>query len=262
MTIKGYISNSAKMLAGISGLLLIANIIVFIGTLGNELCIDLGSKLSSLATYIVLVVGFVAFNGEGIGHKRSRNRKAKKSTGYLKLLLIVCFLSIYFKGALSNWAVGFSADKPAGLLLRFIGSLVYTVTAFSFLFLSVSLWYRLRDNGIRNLSAIEALSFVTASVYSFFKLFNYAVTRFGISFSQPWVNSLFSNSKIAQGLCILQYAVALIMLITVSRHYEKLSEAEEKQNEETNQLLFKARNVYNEKGFGIDTFEDDYLIEE
>ncbi len=262
MTIKGYISNAAKMLAGVVSLLLVANIIVFMGTLGNNFCADLGSKLSSLATYIVLIVAFVAFNGEGIGHKRGRNRKAKKATGYLKFLLFVCFASIYFKGALSGWVLKFSATEPIGIVLRLGGSIIYTVTAYSFLFLAVSLWYLLRDSGVKKLQVFEAMSFIFAGIYSFFKFFNYAITRFGINFSLPWINEIFSKNAIAQILCILQYAVLFIMLIAVSKYYEKLSEAEEKQNEETNKLLFNAKSVFDEKGYGIDTFEDDFLIEE
>lgn len=260
MTKAGYISNAAKMLAASAVFLLVANILVFIGSGGNSDFQKFGSSFSSLATYVVFFVSYIAFNGEGIGHKRARSRKAKKRTGYLKFITLICFLSIYFKGALRNAVLNAPADSFGGIALRLLGSVIYTVTAYAFLFWAVSLWYLLRDEGIKKLQIIEAISFVLASIYNFYKIFNYAVGRFELSFSQG-LDRLFSNELMLNCLCIIQYLFMLIMFVMVTKHYSALSRYEEKRDNETNKLLFGAKNIFKDEGFGIDTLEDDFLTE-
>ncbi len=259
MTKTGYISNAAKMLAVAASLLLIANIIVFIGDLGIPFATDIGEKISGLSTYVVLVLCYVALNGEGIGHKRGRNRGAKKKTGYLKLLTVICFVSIYFKGALRGSVMTLSAFEAKGLLARLGLAVVYVVTSYSFLFLAVSFWYIMRDSNFKKLCALEVFCFALSGIYSFYKLFNYAFFKFGMI--SPWQGfaDLFARDRVASVLCILQYAFIVVMLVAASKHYNSLSKKEEVENEKTNKLLFRAKQVYSEKGVGIDTFEDDFL---
>jgi hypothetical protein len=49
------------------------------------------------------------------------------------------------------------------------------------------------------------------------------------------------------------------MLVLVSVYYSKKGEGEQKILDENTKELKKARNVLKEEGFGIDTFEDDFL---
>ena len=260
MTKTGYISNAAKLLSASAAFLLIANIMVFIGSFGFAGIAKIGSSLSSLAAYVVFFISYVAFNGEGIGHKRARSRNAKKATGYLKLVAVLCFASIYFKSALIDGILNTSAGSAGANLLRLFGSLVYTVTSYAFLFTCISFWYLFRDRSIKKLCFYETASFILSCVYNFYKLFNYSVLRFGLSFSEGF-DAAFSNKAFLDILCIVQYAASLIMLVAVSKHYGKMSVEEEKRDEETNKLLFKAEAVYKDEGFGIDSIEDDFLTE-
>ena len=76
MAKSSYLSNSAKLLIAVSALLFIANTLLTLGSFaGIQNFTDLGSSLSNTALYIVLIIGFIAFNGEGVGHKRYKDRK-------------------------------------------------------------------------------------------------------------------------------------------------------------------------------------------
>ena len=87
MTKSDYLSNSGKLLMISSALLLIVNALVYFGAEGT-MAADLGQRLSNISFYAVLIMGFLAFNGEGIGYKRSRDFIKKKRTRILKFFLV------------------------------------------------------------------------------------------------------------------------------------------------------------------------------
>lgn len=260
MAKSSYLSNSAKILAVLSGMLLFANILVAVGSMGNLPDVSkLATSFSNLCLYVVLVMGYVAFNGEAVCHKRYRERKRKKLLGFFKLLLLICFLLRYIKTVPENFAMTISAQSFSGVLARLGVSLLSTVGSFGFLFGAVSLWYLIRDKENKKLFLPELVSLMVSVLYNVFKFFNYAVGKYQITAFGESFASIFSQNSISQILCIFQFLFNLVMLICVAVYYSKKGESEQKILDENTKELKKARNVLKEEGFGIDTFEDDFL---
>ena len=255
-----YLSNSAKILAALSGMLLFANILVAIGSIGGIPAVSkFATSYSNLCLYVVLIMGYIAFNGEAVCHKRNRDRKKKRLLGAFKLLLFLCFILRYIKVVPENLATTIPAESFGGILARLGVSLLSTVGSFGFLFGAVSLWYLIRDKENTKLLLPELVSFMISLVYNIFKFFNYAVEKYQITAFGESIASIFSQNSIAQILCVFQFFFNLIMLIMVTVYYSKKGESEQKILDKNTKELKKARNVLKEEGFGIDTFEDDFL---
>lgn len=255
-----YLSNSAKILAALSGMLLFANILVAVGSMGDLPSVSkFATSYSNLCLYVVLGMGYVAFNGEAVCHKRNRDRKRKRLLGAFKWLLLLCFLLRYVKVVPENLAMTLPASSLGGIIARLGVSLLSTVGSFGFLFGAISLWYLIRDRENQSLLLPELVSVMISVVYNVFKLFNYAVGKYGIIAFGETFASIFSQNEISQILCIFQFLANLIMLILVARYYSKKGEGEQEILDKNTKELKKARNVLKEEGFGIDTFEDDFL---
>ena len=258
-----YLSNSAKILAVLSGMLLLANILVAVGSMGNLPAVsNMATSFSNLCLYVVLVAGYVAFNGEAVCHKRYRDRKKKKLLGFFKLLLLLSFLLRYIKVLPENYAMTIPAQSVGGILARLGVSLLSTVGSFGFLFGAISLWYLIRDKEQTKLFLPEFISVMISLVYNLFKFFNYAVGKYKITAFGEFFTELFSQNEISQILCIFQFLFNLIMLIVVAHYYSGKGEGEQTVLDQNTKELKKARNVLKEEGFGIDTFEDDFLNSE
>lgn len=254
-----YLGNSAKLLSIVSALLLTANALVTIGSFGgNEVLSKLGSSLSSLAIYVVVVIGYIAFNGEGIAHKRSRDRKGKKITSLLKLNLCFCFILNFIKGALEAGAMTFSGT--AGTIARVLMSLVSTVGSYGFVLCAASLWYIFRDFSHKKLLPLEAFAFLFGFLYNLYKFFNYAIVKYDVIVFGALFSEAFSKGDVLKVLCILQLFFDIIMFVQVSVHYGKLGDKEQEIVDNKTKELSKARNIYKDEGFGIDTLEDDFLL--
>ncbi len=255
-----YLSNSAKILAVLSGMLLFANILVAVGSMGGFADVSkLATSFSNLCLYVVLIMGYVAFNGEAVCHKRNRNRKRKRLLGFFKLLLFLCFVLRYIKGFPESFAMSLPAESVGGIIARLGMSLLSTVGSYGFLFGAVSLWYFIRDRENSKLLLPELLSLMISVLYNVFKFFNYAVGKYGITAFGESFSTIFAQDEISQILCIFQFLFNLIMLICVIVFYDKQGSQEQEILDKNTKELKKARNVYKEEGFGIDTFEDDFL---
>ncbi len=258
-----YLSNSAKILAALSGMLLFANILVAVGSMGNLPAVSsLATSYSNLCLYVVLIMGYIAFNGEAVCHKRNRERKKKKLLGFFKLLLLICFLLRYIKAVPENLAMAIPSESLGGILARLGVSLLSTVGSFGFLFGAVSFWYLIRDKENTKLLLPELVSVMISVLYNVFKFFNYAVGKYEITAFGESFTAIFSQNEISQILCVFQFLFNLIMLVCVTVFYSKKGESEQKILDENTKELKKARNVLKEEGFGIDTFEDDFLSSE
>lgn len=255
----GYFSNSSKFMAAVSAFLFIANGFVVIGEFTNDKVSSYATMFSSLSLYVVLILGYVALNGEGLGHKRARDRKSKKATGYLKFLLLFVFLYRFIKAIPEQYAVSFSADSFAGILFRFVASILSTVGSYGFFVAAVSLWYVIRDGENKKLVPIEATAFISGVLYNLFKMFNYAVGKYGVTALGDIFIRIFTDKYILHTLCLLQFFLDTIMFIVVAKYYNGLSIEEEEQNDKSNHQLIPARSVYEPDGFGIDDFEDKFL---
>lgn len=260
MAKSSYLSNSAKILAALSGMLLLANLLVAIGSIGGVASVSkIATSFSNLCLYVVLVMGYVAFNGEAVCHKRYRNRKRKRLLGFFKLLLLLCFLLRYFKSVPENMVMATSADSIGGIAARFFMSLLSTAGSYGFLFGAVSLWYFIRDREHKSLLLPQLLSLAMSLIYNSFKFMNYAVGKYGVDIFSNGISEAFTRDDIAQILCVFQFLFNLIMLACVAFYYSKRGEDEQELLDKNTKELKKARAVFNDEGYGIDTLEDDFL---
>ncbi len=260
MAKSSYLSNSAKILAVLSGMLLLANTLVAVGAIGDIPRIsEIATSFSDLCLYVVLVMGYVAFNGEAICHKRNRDRKKKKLLGAFKLLLLFCFVLRFIKGAPESLVMSLSPESIQGIAARLCMSLLSTVGSYGFLFGAVSLWYFLRDKEYTKLLLPELVSLMVSVLYNAFKFFNYAVGKYEIKAFGESFSAFFSQNEILQILCIFQFLFNLVMLIFVAVFYGKKGASEQEILDKNTRELERARNVYKQEGYGIDTLEDDFL---
>lgn len=258
MSKSGYISNSAKLMSVVAVLLFAANALIAADSFdifGN--LSQWGTSLTGFTLYAVLIIGFIAFNGEGVGHKRYRDRKSKKVTDRLKLHLFFCFFLNFFKRVMEISVM--QSEGARGIFLRFLMSAVSTVGSYGFLLVAVSLWYIFRDGKSKELLPIEITAFVFGIIYNLYKLFNYAVARYGVDVLGDLFIRFFSNNAVLKVLCLLQLLFDILMFVRVCIYYGKIGDAEQKTLDSNIRELPKARNIYKDEGYGIDTLEDDFL---
>lgn len=258
MAKSSYISNSAKLFSIVASLLFLTNALSAVGSfLHNETLSHWGMSLSSLALYVVLVLGYVALNGEGVGHKRYRDRKSKKITGFFKFNLFFCFVLNFIKGGLTATAYTFSG---AGRVVAFaVLSVISTVGSYGFVLCGVSLWYVFRDRAYKKILPVEIAAFVFGVAYNLFKLGNYAFIKYRIPIPPNDITYIFADNDISKILCLLQFAFDIIMFAVVCVFYGKMGDKEQNVLDNNVKELPRARNVYKDEGFGIDTLEDDFL---
>ncbi len=261
MAKSSYLSNSAKILSVLAGMMLLANTLIAVGSFsGNANIARWGSSFSNFCFYVILVMGYIAFNGEAVGHKRNHDRKRKKVLGFFKLLLFFCFLFSYVKRIPEMAVMSLPADSVGGVVARLGMSLLATVGSYGFVFCALSLWYVVRDFGNMKLMLVQLVSFLISLCYNTFKFFNYAVGKYKITALREGFTAIFVDSDIMQVLCIFQFLFNLVMLVCITIYYGKKGDEEQKILDRNVKTLCKARNILKDEGYGIDTLEDDFLL--
>ncbi|MBR5442425.1 MAG: hypothetical protein IKV44_05685 [Clostridia bacterium] len=259
MTKSEYLSNSAKLLMISSILLLVTNALVYYGAEGSTLA-ALGQKLSSVSFYAVLIMGFLAFNGEGIGYKRGRDYVKKKRTSILKLFLVFAFLFRYVKTAVEAMVLSTSPEGLGGITARLIMGAVNMVASYGFILTLASLWFLIRDINTKGLFAVESVSFLCGVVYNGYKLVNYTVAKYGVTAFGDFVVSVFSSQRAMQVMCLGQFFLNALMCLMIMLHYNKKVVSEQAEHSKAQKTLYSARRIYNTDCVGIDTLDDDYSI--
>ncbi len=255
MTKSGYFSNSAKFMAVVSALLLVANGVTAFSS-ESALAARFSGSLSSFALWVGMFLGFIAFNGEALGHKYRRSLRGKNATRILKLLLIGAFVYHYLKGVPEGLVVKLGTESVFAVPVRIFMSVLTVASSYGFMICMTSLWYAVRDKEIKRLFIFEILSFGIGAVYNTYKIFGYGVEKYNLRFL-----SFFEFSSDVQNfLCILSFLFALLMFIAVAKHYEKESAKEEKLASENMKAYKPARSVYSDEGFGLDNLEDFVLL--
>ncbi len=259
MTKSDYLSNSGKLLMISSALLLIVNALVYFGAEGT-MAADLGQRLSNISFYAVLIMGFLAFNGEGIGYKRSRDFIKKKRTRILKLFLVFAFLFRYIKVAVEAMVLSTSPDGAGGITLRFAMGAVNTVASYGFILTLASLWFLIRDVNVKSLFAIESVSFLCGVVYNGYKILNYTITKYGVNSFGEFVVNMFSSQNVMHIMCLVQFFVNTLMCLMIMLHYRSLAAGEQDEHKKAQKSLSSARRIYNTDCVGIDSLDDDYNL--
>ena len=260
MTKSDYLSNSAKILLISSALLFVANLLAVMGAY-NEVFVIPAEKFSTFCFYAVFLLGFLAFNGEGIAYKHSRESGNKKKTTYLKILVLFVFLVRYIKTPIENLALSLNAESLCGIVTRLLLGVFNTIFSYGFLLTIVSLWYIFRDNGIKKLLPFETCAFAMGLIYNVYKVFNYAVTKYGLTVFGELFVSVFSNKLILNSLCLLQFLLDIFMCLIVMKHYDKKAIKEQEEKSKVNKKMVVAKRIYSTDCCGIDNLEDNFFLE-
>ncbi len=257
MTKSEYLSNSAKLLMISSILLFVTNALTYFGTEVTQLA-DLGQRLSNISFYAVLIMGFLAFNGEGVGYKRSRDYVKKKRTSILKFFLVFAFLFRYIKAAVETMVLSTSPAGVGGVTARLIMGAVNMVASYGFILTLASLWFLIRDINTKGLFAVESASFLCGVLYNGYKVLNYTVTKYGVTAFGDFVVNIFSSQTAMQIMCLVQFFLNALMCFMIMLHYNKKVVSEQEEHTKAQKTLFSARSIYNTDCVGIDTLDDDY----
>lgn len=243
-----FLKNSAKVLCVSTGVLLLSNLILLLGLLipSFEEKIGFLSKLPDLSIYIFTFFSYLALNDEKAAHRKIKDIKSQKFIKVLKAILIVIFVSTFFKALVMSNLNGVALN------------LFLIVTSFTFFMLVLSCWYFYRDKNEGKVKFISLVSIIVSFIYVIFKfvMFQnpvYPLVGVGVD------NTAFVNYQAIQyAFCIFQYVINILMLICINKHYEKketLSEAEEKAEVKIERPEI-IESIENEEGFGIDFIDD------
>ena len=259
MTKSDYLSNSSKLLLICSCLLLVNSIFNILSGYVDGVK-SLASTFTTICFYGVLVMGFLAFNGEGIAYKHTKSTKKRKATIILKILLVSVFLFRYIKTPISGFLLSFDSATIGGVVSRLIMSFLNTIASYGFLMTIVALWFVLRDKGSKKVLLYGFLSMFSGFLYNGFKFINYAITKYGLMIAESTLSSVFTNSKISDVLAIVQFSFNIIMCVLALKYFESFVIEEHEEQEKNTKKMITARNIYTTDCVGIDTLEDDYLL--
>lgn len=243
-----FLKNSAKVLCVSTGVLLLSNLILLLGLLipSFEEKIGFLSKLPDLSIYIFTFFSYLALNDEKAAHRKIKDIKSQKFIKALKVILIVIFVSTFFKALVMSNLNGVALN------------LFLTVTSFTFFMLVLSCWYFYRDKNEGKIKLISLVSIIVSLVYTIFKFVMYQNPVYPLG-GVGVDNTAFVNYQAIQyAFCILQYSTNILMLVCINKHYEKkeaLAEAEEKAKVKIERPEI-IESIENEDGFGIDFIDD------
>lgn len=259
MTKSEYLSNSAKLFAVNGIILFIANAFIFAGNYNAELG-AYGTKLANYTFFIILVLGFLALNGEGIGYKRHKDFINRKRIKMLKFLLLFVFVVRYIKVPIEQ--AFFTSDSAgAGQIIgKLLLSIFNTAGSYSFLFIMVSLLYLIRDKHNSKLFLFEVVSFFSGIIYAVYRTFYFCITKYQLIETDGFLVKLFSSESAMYILSLIEYLFFIVMCIMVVRSYNlKIADEMEERNKQKKKMLY-APKIYNTDHIGLDTLEDQFLL--
>ncbi len=260
MTKSDYLANASKLLLICSCFLFVVNSLSFLG-MYFDVFSGVSSKLTTACFYIVLLLGFLAFNGEGIAYKHSRQRNHKKKTVVLKIILLSAFFIRFVKTPLESLCLGINAESVFGAFSRFSFGLLNTVASYGFLLTCVAIWYIFRDMGNKKLFIPQVLAFSSGFIYNFYKVFNYSVTKYEFTYFGDVFTELFGNGVVLNILCLVHFMADIIMFAVVLKYYNARAITEQDEKTAITRQMVTSRKIYNTDCFGLDTLEDDFFLE-
>ena len=258
MTKSDYLSNSSKLLL-ICSCLLFANTALTILSVFFEGMKNFASAFTTLCFYGVLVMGFLAFNGEGIAYKHTKASGKRKVTSVLKFILVGVFLFRYIKTPVSNFLLGFSAETTLGVICRLVMSFLNTVASYGFLMAVVAFWFIFREKNSKKVFVLSVFSAVSGLLYNGFKFVNYSIVKYGVG-AEGVVSAIFENEMTLNILALIQFGFNIIMCLVAFMYFESFVLDEHEEQEKNTKKMLTARNIYTTDCVGIDTLEDDYFL--
>lgn len=260
MTKSDYLSNSSKLLLICSCLLFVNSALTIISGF-VEGAKGFAGTFTSICFYGVLIMGFLAFNGEGISYKHTKSTGKRKATIVLKILLVSVFLFRYIKTPVTAFLLGFDAQTATGVISRLFMSFLNTVASYGFLMTVIAMWFILRDKNVKKIIPFAFCSLFSGLVYNGFKFINYAIVKYGVTVSDNVFSNVFTNEMNVNILALVQFGFNIIMCIAALRYYESLVPDEHEENEKNVKKMVTARNIYSTDCVGIDSLEDDFFID-
>ena len=249
-----FLKNSARVLTVSTVLLFISNAIVWATAENPSLETKLGFliKLPDLSVYIFTFLSYLALNDEKAAHRKIKDIKSQKKLKLLKGFLIFVFVSYFFKGIIQS---GLSSINTP--FFSIVSDLFMTVASFSFFLMLLSLWYFFRDKNEGKLKLVTGLSVVVSFFYTVCK-FSLSRKVFPLhSFSGAEDNGYIIVQRVQYAACLIQYAVNIVMLVVVKKHYEKKEmESEEIEKNLPKQERPQVVTIELEDSFGIDNIDD------
>lgn len=260
MTKSDYLSNSSKLLLFCSCLLFVNSALTILsGTFENVK--GLSNTFTSVCFYGVLVMAFLAFNGEGISYKHTKSTKKRKATVALKFLVVSVFLFRYIKTPVTAFLLGFDVATPLGVASRLFMSFINTVASYGFLMTVISLWFIFRDRNVKKLLPADFCALFSGLLYNAFKFINYAIVKYGITVTDNSFSDIFTKDSTLNILGLVQFGFNIVMCIVAFRYFESLIPSEHEEKEMTVKKMLVAKNIYSTDCVGIDTLEDDFFLE-
>ncbi len=260
MTRSDYLSNSAKLLMICSAFLFSVNLLSFVSMYAGALT-NVVAKLTDICFYGMLVLGFLAFNGEGIAYKHARQLKHKRVTAFLKVLLLSAFFIRFIKTPVEGALLSTSADTVVGALSRLGLGVFNNVSSYGFLLTVVALWCIFRDGINKKLVGFEAVALASGVAYNGFKIFNHAITKYGFNYFGEGLAQFFQNGLILNILCLVHFMADIIMFAMILKHYNAKALVEQNEKIAIVRKMVTSRKIYKTDCFGLDTMEDDYFSE-
>jgi hypothetical protein len=151
-----------------------------------------------------------------------------------------------------------SAESLGGVTARFTMGVVNTVASYGFILTLASLWFLVRDVNVKSLFAVESASFLCGVVYNVYKILNYTIIKYGVDVLGEGIAAVFSEQRVMQVMCLVQFFVNAIMCMMIMLHYSKLAATEQDEHKKVQKKILPARSIYTTDCVGIDTLVDDY----
>lgn len=250
-----FLKNSSRLLLVATVILFLGNLVVTLFAFSNEFALRFTSlsKFPQLVSFLFPLLAYLSLNDEKSAHRKIKDVKSQRVVIYFKRFLVVIFASLFFKSAITTNLINLKSN-----FWNLVLSLILVVLSYSFFLTCVSLWYFIREKIDVKIRVVALVSTLVSLFYIFYKflisiIIDYPVVN--ISLNEDVLTKLdFSQ----QMLCLLQYAVNIVMLITFKKYYEK----KEDELETIEQALTTHNNpsVYDsiaeQKGYGMDFCDD------
>lgn len=261
MSKSNYLSSAAKYFAGVSFLILITNLFSTVARItGEQQILSLTSKITSFSFYLIILLAFVALNGERIAYRNVRDFSKLKVMINLKrvffAVVVLNFSSNYIEKSVSSYMGSFALKT----VLQVSSSFLFSVSSFSFLVVIVLFWYYKRDKLHGKISVMELTSVIIGIIYNVFKALNFSVTKYQVIIYGKTLESFFLNQNILDALCILSCIIYIVVFISIANLYKKFVVNDDVERKKQLDSRRKTKDVYKSEGYGLDTAEDDFIF--
>lgn len=216
------------------------------------------SSLTEVAFYGYLILSFIALYNEGSALKRAHEFKAVKRVNLLKKLTVLCILSVFVKALAKAFVKSTSNMGAFGVGVAIVCAFFVCSVSLSFVMFALSVWYFKRDRGEKSLRIFGVIAIAFAAVY-FASRYMSVSSEFGVSLLGGAFYEAFCSEDVQNVLCIAQYGADALLFYVTFGYYYRLSEDSSDESSETVEGVRKGESLYNERGYGIDKFDDLYI---